>query len=374
MSSRAPIGMIKPNPWNINLLTDEEFNRLKELMRASGPERTPPVVVRERDGYYEIIDGEQRWRAARDLGWQEVPIMVIDASDLEAKKYTLSFNYLKGRINYVKMLELMVEDEELAAAAKEVFSRGEWSTIEKMLNLYREGRLSPFVLRVIEAELRKGTRIDPRILEILDVPEVHQDAALGMMLTAYSPKELRELLLRQHEPEEVEGKEEHKIEEKALREEGSGAAPTFVEEKRLEKTSFESGVERAEEVKKEVGRREPAGKVAEEGVKKAETEKAAGEEPVEKTVRDIVVPAEAVVSFTCEKCKAQHAICWNREHKTIEVYRIEGIPRGESVIKSLRTCTFKVPFTTFACPRCGKMLGVDFQDRRVLNLAENREG
>ena len=360
MSSRAPIGMIKPNPWNINLLTEEEFNRLKELMRASGPERTPPIVVRERDGYYEIIDGEQRWRAARDLGWREVPIMVIDASDLEAKKYTLSFNYLKGRINYIKMLELMVKDEELAAAAREVFSRSEWAAIEKILNLYREGRLSPFVLRAIEAELKKGTRIDPRILEILDVPDVHQDTALGMILTAYSPKELRELLLRQHEPE---------AEEESLKEGVSGVAPAPMKGKRQLKKEFSSDL-KVEEVKREVGGKE----LAEGGVKRTGDEKSTGGETVEETVKSVVVPAEAVVSFTCEKCKTQHAICWNREHKAIEVYRIKEVVIGGRMIKSLRAyTTLKVPLLKFACPKCGKKLGVDFEDRRVLDLAEDRE-
>jgi len=84
-------------------------------------------------------------------------------------------------------------------------------------------------------------------------------------------------------------------------------------------------------------------------------ERPAGEETIEETVKSIVAPAEAIVSFTCEKCRTKHAICYNREHKTIEVYGIKDALMGASPIKSLRAnTTFKIPFTTFACPRCGK--------------------
>jgi hypothetical protein len=37
MSLKAPIERIKPNPWNVNILTEEEFKRLKRLMEISGP-------------------------------------------------------------------------------------------------------------------------------------------------------------------------------------------------------------------------------------------------------------------------------------------------------------------------------------------------
>jgi len=351
VSLRIPIDMIRPNPWNVNLLTEEEFNRLKEFMKSSGPERTPPAVVREREGGYEIVDGEQRWRAAKELGWRSLPAMVIKASDLEAKKYTLSFNYLKGRINYIKMLELMAEDEELAAAAREVFSKSEWAALENLLKLYREGRIAPRVLKAIEGELRRGARIDPKILEILDVPEEHQEVAAGMMLTAYHPKDLREILLRQYQPVV---KEEARVEFKEP-----------LEEERVPPEKFP--LEDAGKIKGEAAKE--GERAAAERIKLEEVESPI-EEDVEETVKSIVAPAEAIVSFTCEKCKTKHAICYNRERKTIEVYRIKDVG---GTIKSLRADTaFKIPFTTFACPRCGKRLGVDFEDRRVVELGENR--
>ena len=42
-----------------------------------------PLVVQERDEYYEIIAGERRWRAAKIAGLKEVPVII--------KKYRICF-------------------------------------------------------------------------------------------------------------------------------------------------------------------------------------------------------------------------------------------------------------------------------------------
>jgi ParB family transcriptional regulator, chromosome partitioning protein len=47
-----------------------------------------PLVVRERQGRYELIAGERRWRACRIAGLTEVPVVIKDASDHVA--YTLA--------------------------------------------------------------------------------------------------------------------------------------------------------------------------------------------------------------------------------------------------------------------------------------------
>ena len=41
-----------------------------------------PITVRRLDsGYYQIISGERRWRAARQAGLNEVPVLIIEADD-----------------------------------------------------------------------------------------------------------------------------------------------------------------------------------------------------------------------------------------------------------------------------------------------------
>ena len=54
-------------------------HELAASMEASG--LLQPIVVRPRDGGYELIAGERRWRAATRLGWTKIPAVVKDVDD-----------------------------------------------------------------------------------------------------------------------------------------------------------------------------------------------------------------------------------------------------------------------------------------------------
>jgi ParB/RepB/Spo0J family partition protein len=84
---------LRPNDYNPNRMTDEEFAELVEEVRHLG--RLPkPVVVR--NGYagdaYQIVDGEHGWRAAKEVGLEEIACEVIEADDFEAMRQTYKRN------------------------------------------------------------------------------------------------------------------------------------------------------------------------------------------------------------------------------------------------------------------------------------------
>ena len=58
----------------------------------------PLLVRREGDGY-QIIAGERRWRAAQRAGWSRVPVMVREASTLEALELSLIENVQREDLN-----------------------------------------------------------------------------------------------------------------------------------------------------------------------------------------------------------------------------------------------------------------------------------
>ncbi|MFQ6000005.1 MAG: ParB/RepB/Spo0J family partition protein, partial [Candidatus Bathyarchaeia archaeon] len=56
------------------------------------------LVVRKQGEFYELIDGERRWRALKELGWKTVPVRVVDADDTMARLSVYKLN--KIRENY----------------------------------------------------------------------------------------------------------------------------------------------------------------------------------------------------------------------------------------------------------------------------------
>lgn len=75
-----PISSIRANPLQPRTTFDEEeLGDLARSIEASG--LLQPVVVRPRDGGYELIAGERRWRAVQRLGWANIPAVVREVDD-----------------------------------------------------------------------------------------------------------------------------------------------------------------------------------------------------------------------------------------------------------------------------------------------------
>lgn len=61
-----------------------------------------PLLVKERDGYYEIIAGERRWRAAKMAGLKEVPVIIKDITDKEIVQLSLIENIQREDLNPIE--------------------------------------------------------------------------------------------------------------------------------------------------------------------------------------------------------------------------------------------------------------------------------
>lgn len=108
------IGMLRINRWNCNYMSRQELDALKDGMKSRGPDNTPAILVRLLpDLTYEIIDGEQRFKAAKELGWKGLYALLKQISDDDEAKYQcLALNLAKGRIDPLKLFDLLNEEWE----------------------------------------------------------------------------------------------------------------------------------------------------------------------------------------------------------------------------------------------------------------------
>lgn len=97
-----PIAKVEPNRNQPRAYFDEEaLFELSESIKQHG--MIQPITVRKLpSGYYQIIAGERRWRAARMAGLEEVPVNIIEADDRLAAELALVENLQRADLNPVE--------------------------------------------------------------------------------------------------------------------------------------------------------------------------------------------------------------------------------------------------------------------------------
>ena len=150
-----PIYKIEPNPDQPRREFDEEeLQSLADSIALHG--LVQPLTVRQMpNGYYQIIAGERRWRAARLANLNEVPVVILEADDKKTMELALIENLQRQDLNpveealgYRSLIEEygMTQEETAARVGKSRPAVANalrlLSLNEKLLDMVRSGALS----------------------------------------------------------------------------------------------------------------------------------------------------------------------------------------------------------------------------------------
>ena len=152
-----PIYKVEPTPDQPRQdFDEEELQALADSIAIHGV--IQPLTVRELpSGYYQIIAGERRWRAARLADLSDIPVVVIDADDKKAMELALIENLQRQDLNPVEeALGYQALIEEYGLTQEEAASRVGKSR-PAVANSLRLLSLSPAVMEKLRAgELTAG--------------------------------------------------------------------------------------------------------------------------------------------------------------------------------------------------------------------------
>ena len=117
----------------------EALNDLVSSIKEKG--FIQPILVRSKQGEYELIAGERRFRAAKQLGYKEMPAIIKDVSDLDSLEISIIENIQRENLNpidqaraYKRLLEEfnMTQDKVADTIGKD---RATVANIMRLLNL-----------------------------------------------------------------------------------------------------------------------------------------------------------------------------------------------------------------------------------------------
>jgi len=158
---RVPLNKIRASAMQPRKeFSAEALKELADSIREQGI--VQPLIVRERGGFFELIAGERRWRAAQLLNLPEVPVITREADDRSVLELALienlqreNLNALEEALGYSQLAEqFQLTQEDIARKVGK--SRAAVANATRLLklpvtvqNFLRDGRISVGHAKVI---------------------------------------------------------------------------------------------------------------------------------------------------------------------------------------------------------------------------------
>ncbi|MDA0311934.1 MAG: ParB/RepB/Spo0J family partition protein [Gemmatimonadetes bacterium] len=147
-----PLASIVPNPLQPRrVFTEAELTDLTASIRANG--LLQPLVVRPAPGSpdrFELVAGERRFRAVTALGWDEVPVVVREASDETMLVLALVENLQREALNPLEEAEGYIALTEKYGLSQSEIASAVGKDRSTVANLMRLLKLPPSIRRLVE--------------------------------------------------------------------------------------------------------------------------------------------------------------------------------------------------------------------------------
>lgn len=145
-----PLQKIEPNPLQPRKSFDpDELQALADSIAMHGV--IQPLTVRLLpSGFYQIIAGERRWRAARLAGLDEVPVVVLEADDKTAMELALIENLQRADLNPIEEAMGYQQLMEEYGMTQEQAAERVGKSRPAVANALRLLALAPAVLELVE--------------------------------------------------------------------------------------------------------------------------------------------------------------------------------------------------------------------------------
>ena len=201
---RVDVNLLFPSPFQPRKDFDEEaMNALVESVKEKGV--LQPLLVRKKNGRFEIIAGERRWRASKLAGLQTVPVIVKDMDDKEVLEVALVENLLRENLSAIEEAEgfqrLIDEFSHTQEALAQIVgkSRSHVANTLRLLNLpdpvkdlVREGTLSAGHARALVGLDNAETLAKQIVAKDLNVRQVEELVAKQKNPEVKEPKKAKD--------------------------------------------------------------------------------------------------------------------------------------------------------------------------------------
>ena len=187
-----PIEKVRPNQDQPRKQFDDQaLADLTESVRLHGI--LQPINVRlMASGYYQIISGERRWRAAREAGLDEIPVIVLEADDRKAMELGLIENLQREDLNPMeeaKGFQSLIQDYGLT---QEEVARQVGKSRPAIANAVRLLALPKELMQYVEADILSAGHA--RALLALSDPEEMKAVADKVAQRQLSVRQTEELV------------------------------------------------------------------------------------------------------------------------------------------------------------------------------------